>query len=272
MTHGRSPPAVILAAGRGSRMRRRDPGVRLRPDQERAADRGLKMLVPVAGRPFLAHVLDELAEAGFTEVCLVVGPGEDDPVRRAAGALAGERLRVGVAVQPEPRGSADAVLAAEAAVGGRPFVVLNADNLYPSSVLEALRVLDGQGLAGFERRALVRGSNFSSDRVADFAILDEADGWLTGLTEKPDRRTVAARPEARVSMTCWRFDPSIFDACRAVTPSRRGELELTDAVARSIAGGARFRVVPAQAGVLDLSRRADIPEVERRLAARRDRS
>jgi glucose-1-phosphate thymidylyltransferase len=69
-------------------------------------------------------------------------------------------------------------------------------------------------------------------------------------------------------MNCWRFDASIFPACRAIAPSPRGELELPNAVRFAIRSqGHRFRAVPIEAAVLDLSRRSDIPEVERRLAA-----
>ncbi len=69
-------------------------------------------------------------------------------------------------------------------------------------------------------------------------------------------------------MNCWRFDAAVFDACRAIRPSSRGEVELPNAVRHGVREmGWRLRAVPIEAGVLDLSRRSDIPEVERRLAA-----
>jgi glucose-1-phosphate thymidylyltransferase len=67
-------------------------------------------------------------------------------------------------------------------------------------------------------------------------------------------------------MTCWRMPPAIHDACRAVTPSVRGELELVDAVDALLARGVRFEVVVTEDGVLDLSRRGDIAAVEAALA------
>ena len=67
-------------------------------------------------------------------------------------------------------------------------------------------------------------------------------------------------------MNCWRFGPSIFDACRSIEPSPRGELELPNAVRHAVrVMGERFRAIPVDAGVLDLSRREDIAAVERRL-------
>lgn len=263
--------AVVLAAGRGTRMRRPDPGARLTEEQEAAADAGLKMLIPFHGRPFLAYALHELAEAGYRQVCLVVGPGDDDPVRVAAGSLPTSRLRLEFAVQPEPLGGAHALAAAAPVVGSDPFALLNADNLYPSSVLARLRSLDGPGLVAFRREALVRESNIPPERVAAFALLETRDGWLTGIVEKPPAARVRERSDPLVSMTCWRFDRTILDACRDVEPSVRGERELPDAVELAMRRGTRFRVVTAEAGVLDISSRQDIAALEDRLAGREPR-
>jgi glucose-1-phosphate thymidylyltransferase len=69
-------------------------------------------------------------------------------------------------------------------------------------------------------------------------------------------------------MNCWRFDASIFAACRAIPLSPRGELELPNAVRYSVRElGTPFRAVSVDAGVLDLSSRDDIADVERRLGA-----
>ena len=259
----RTRQAVVLAAGRGTRMQEPDASVELTPEQAAMADAGLKMLVPIHGRPFLAYVLHELADAGFDAVCLVVGPGDDDPVRTAVAAMPIERLDVGFAVQAAPRGSADAVRAAEPAVGDAPFVVINGDNVYTASALRAVAELAGPGLAGYDADALVAKSNISPDRVAAFALVEVEDGRLLRVVEKPEPATALAMDDAPVSMTLWRFEPSIFDACRVIAPSERGELELVDAVAEAADRGARFRVVPVADGVLDISRRADIPAVER---------
>ncbi len=68
-------------------------------------------------------------------------------------------------------------------------------------------------------------------------------------------------------MNCWRFGPSIFTACRTITPSARGELELPEAVRYAVTVmGERLLTFPIEAAVLDLSQRGDIAEVERRLA------
>jgi glucose-1-phosphate thymidylyltransferase len=72
-------------------------------------------------------------------------------------------------------------------------------------------------------------------------------------------------------MNCWRFDARIFDACRDVRRSARGEFELPEAVALAVTRGVRFRAVPARGPVLDLSRRADLADVSRRLDAAQPR-
>ena len=148
--------------------------------------------------------------------------------------------------------------------------MLNADNYYPVDVLAALRTAPAPALPGFDRDALGRdGGNVPPERIASFALLDVApDGTLRRIVEKPDAATLQAMAGARlVSMNCWLFGPTIFEACRAIAPSPRGELELPHAVQWLVdERGARVTVLPVQAPVLDLSSRADIPAVAARLA------
>ena len=77
----------------------------------------------------------------------------------------------------------------------------------------------------------------------------------------------AAGPRTLVSMNLWRLDAAIFDACRDVAPSSRGERELPDAVRLAVARGGQFRVLVSRGTVLDVTSRADVALVERRLAA-----
>lgn len=262
--------AVVLARGLGTRMRRAAPGAQIDPAQAAVAETGLKAMIPV-GRPFLDHVLGELADAGFRKICLVIGP-EHDVVREYYGAKVRlDRLRVEFAVQAEPRGTADAVLAAEEWAAGEPFIVVNSDNLYSTEALAALRAAPAPALVGFDREALVRGGNVPAGRIASFALLDvDAEGFLRRIVEKPDAAERAALgAAAMVSMNCWLFDAGIFAACRAIPLSARGELELPMAVQWSIdRAGAKFVVVRSTAAVLDLSGRDDIPAVAALLSDR----
>ena len=145
---------------------------------------------------------------------------------------------------------------------------MNADNLYPVDVLRDLIALQNPGLPTFERDDLVRTSNIPPDRIASFALIEtDARSLLRRIVEKPGADAVAAAgPHALVSMNCWKLDGRIFDACRAVAPSVRGELELPQAVQIAVDTGVPFATVPGHGPVLDLSQRSDLAEVVRRLS------
>jgi glucose-1-phosphate thymidylyltransferase len=258
--------AVILARGLGTRMRAASATTLADTEQTRVADSGVKALIPV-GRPFLDYVLSALADAGVEDVILVVGPEHDALRERYEREARPSRLRVGFAVQAQPRGTADAVLAAEAAVHGRPFLVINSDNYYPVEALRLAAALPPPGLVAFDRDALVGDGHIEPERALRYALLrvDEA-GHLEAIVEKPspeDAARFGARP--LVSMTLWAFDARIFGACRRVTPSVRGELELPEAVAIATREGMVFGVARCALPVLDLSSRADIAPVAERL-------
>lgn len=259
--------AVILARGLGTRMRQGDTGAALDEAQSAVADAGMKGMIPI-GRPFLDYVISALADAGITDVCLVIGP-EHQAVRDYYGSLATERVRVHFAVQQEPRGTADAVTAAHDFAGAATFLVLNSDNYYPVEAYRRLAALGGPGLVGFDRGALVAHGNIPEERIRTFALVEcDAAGVMTSIVEKPDEATYARLAgHAQVSMNLWSFSPLIFEACRRVQPSERGELELQDAVRIAMRDlGERFVVLPFAGGVLDLSSRRDVAAVSERLA------
>lgn len=260
--------ALILARGLGTRMRRADGDAELDAEQSKTADAGVKGMMPI-GRPFLDYVISALADAGISEVCLVIGP-EHTAVRDYYTSLRFARVRVLFAIQERPMGTADAVAAGERFAAGESVLVLNADNYYPVESYSALAALGSSGLVGFERTALVAGSNITVDRIRRFALAQvDADGWLTRVVEKPDDATYAALAgNSLVSMNLWSFSPVIFRACRLVKPSVRGELELQNAVRIAMEElGERFRVIRQTGGVLDLSSRRDVPAVQAVLEA-----
>lgn len=258
--------AVILARGVGNRMRREDTSAGLASAQLEAANTGMKAMIPI-GRPFLDFVLSALADSGITEVCVVVGP-EHRAIREYYESLRPRRTKIGFAIQEQPLGTANAVLAARTFAGNESFLVMNSDNYYPVEVFSALRALAEPGLAAFERDALVRESNIPRERVGAYALLQiSRDGWLERIVEKPARMDDGVGGTVFVSMNCWRFDSGIFRACERVPRSERGEFELSQAVQLGIDSlGLRFKAVPFRAGVLDLSYRSDISGVAHRLA------
>ena len=270
--------ALVLARGLGTRMRQPDTGVPLTEEQQRAADAGLKTMMPVNGRPFLDYVLGSLAEAGLRDIALVVAP-DHDLLRRHLAAARVARLQVDFVVQEQPLGTANAVLAAEAWSAGAPFLAMNADNLYPVEALRDLASLDEPGFPAFDADDLIQSSNIPAERIRAFALVEvDEDGYLTSIVEKPAPSEIPpeggnSRPgfvasafRRKISMNCWRLDARIFQACRDVPQSARGEFELPEAIGLASARGVRFKAVPARGPVLDLSRRADAADVERRLA------
>ncbi|MFL6280704.1 MAG: nucleotidyltransferase family protein [Vicinamibacterales bacterium] len=287
--------AIVLARGLGTRMRAPDSSARLTPEQQRAAEGGVKAMMPLNGHPFLDFILSSLADAGIRRVALVVAPDHSVLSRHYQFDTRPERVGLEFVVQEEPVGTANAVLAAETWVAGEPFLAMNADNLYPVPVLAELASLPEPGLPAFEADDLVRSSNIPAERISSFAMLDVDDsGYLLEIVEKPDKlppatggsnktkgegghktnaqggRQNAGLPPSGgrlISMNCWRFDRRIFDACREVPKSARGEFELPEAVGLAVRRGVGFKTFPARGPVLDLSTRADAADVARRLAA-----
>ena len=286
--------AVVLARGLGSRMRKEDASTSLgagdatlTPAQAAAAAAGAKGMMPIGDRttspgagpstslgtggrtrPFLDYVLHALADGGCTSVCFVVAPDHRAMRGYYEGAGRPSRLAIDYAVQPIADGTARAVQSAQSYAGRDPFLVLNSDNLYPAAIVAALIGLDGPGLPAYDVESLLRESGFPRDRVMGFAAIDVDDrGRLTRIIEKPGADFFdKAGTRALVSMNVWRFDESIFDACRDVPVSARGEYELPEAVGVAIAGGVVFQTFPASGAVLDLSRRCDVGLVNARLA------
>lgn len=249
-------------------MRAADPSARLDSDASAMADTGLKAMIPV-GRPFLDYLLSALADAGFTDVCLVIGP-EHGAVRvHYTTESKPSRIRIHFAVQEKPLGTADAALAAEQFAGADSFVVINSDNYYPPAALAQLHTRTRPAIVAFSRDAMVARGVVSADRVGRFGAVevDEA-GTLRTMTSEPDRAAASTGGRVYASMNCWLFTPEIFAACRSVPVSARGEKELTQAVQYAIDRlGTRFDVVLSEEPVLDLSSRADIPRVAALLRA-----
>lgn len=260
--------AVIPARGLGTRMRKQDGAAHLTGAQAAAADSGIKAMIPIK-RPFLDYVLSGLADAGYRNVCLIIGPEHNEIREYFEKKSPPRRTRVSFAIQQEPRGSANAMLAAEAFAGSDEFLMVNSDNYYPQSALRGLRILGEPGVALFPRDALIAKGNIPAERVRAYAICEvSADGYLASIVEKPADTGEISRDDALISMNIWRFGRDIFDACRAAPLSSRGEYELPGAVAESLrAKHARYKAMRCEDGVLDLSQRTDIESVVQALSA-----
>ncbi|QDU34443.1 UTP--glucose-1-phosphate uridylyltransferase [Poriferisphaera corsica] len=259
--------AVIMARGLGTRMRKAAEGGGISDKQASVAAKGIKALIPIK-RPFLDYVIHNLAEVGFTDVCLIIGE-EHHSIRDYYDHEAGlSRIRVSYAIQKDPKGTADAVAAAESFAGNDSFIVMNSDNYYPCAAFEKLHHGNDAGLVGFDKQVMIDESNVAADRLMGYAIVEHSEkGEMITIHEKPCEAVMAKfGKHALLSMNCWRFTKSIFEACRNIELSKRGEYELTDAVNYDIDElGAQYTVMACKEPVLDLSCQDDIASVAARI-------
>jgi glucose-1-phosphate thymidylyltransferase len=259
---------VILARGLGTRMRKADESAKLDPQQASAASAGVKAMIPIGdgehARPFIDYLLSSLADAGFSDVCLVIGPEHSRVRARYEHDLIPKRLRIHFAIQERALGTANAVLSAESFAGDNSFVVVNSDNYYPREALEGLRNLAEPAIVGFDRDVLVRLGNVPADRTKRFGALDiDADGYLRRILISPTDEMLRAGDPIYASLNCFLFTREIFRACREVPVSARGEFELPQAIHYAIdRGWMRFNVVRVDRPVLDMSSRGDIQSVQ----------
>ncbi len=221
-----APLAVILAAGRGTRMGTDLP----------------KVLCEAAGKPLVRWVLDALAAAGITERIVVVGHRAADVQATLAG-MPG----VSFAVQRQLRGTGDAVAAAApliAAAGGdagRPVVIVCGDSpmLRPESVTGLLA-------AFAERRAAcLLGTAFAVDPTGLGRIVRTADGAFAGIVEERDA-TAEQRAIREVNMSTYVFaaGPLVDAVARLDTANAAGEYYLTDCPRLLLAAGLFVDAVP----------------------------
>jgi glucose-1-phosphate thymidylyltransferase len=198
-------------------------GTRLRPITYTSA----KQLVPIANKPVLFYGIEALVEAGIREIGVVIAPETGEEIRGAVG----DGSRFGCSItyipQAEPLGLAHAVLTAEEFLRNDPFVMYLGDNLLRDGIVDlvgAFRSSEPDALI-----LLTKVPDPSSYGVA------ELDGErVVRLVEKP-----AEPPSDLALVGVYMFGPPIFDAAKAIEPSGRGELEITDAIQQLIDGGRR---------------------------------
>jgi glucose-1-phosphate thymidylyltransferase len=198
-------------------------GTRLRPITHTSA----KQLVPVANKPVLFYGLEALREAGIEEVGIVVGETRPE-IEAAVGD--GERfgLRVTYIPQEAPLGLAHAVLISEPYLGDSPFVMYLGDNLLKEGVTRFV-----ERFAESSPDALILLQQVPDPSEYGIAELDD-DGRVSRLIEKPKE------PRSDLALVgVYLFTPAIFESVKAISPSWRNELEITDAIQHLIDRGLR---------------------------------
>jgi glucose-1-phosphate thymidylyltransferase len=232
--------AIVPAAGRGTRLR---PLTDDRP----------KGLVEVGGRPILTHCFERLLETGVEELVVVVGYRKEMLLEEYGDDFRGVPIRY--VHQREPRGLAHAVGLAGPHVE-EDCVVLNGDNVFGTPITPAL---ERQHRPDVDATILVEEASRTVAKTTGVVATDDR-GRVVDLVEKPDD------PSSRTVTTgCYVVPGEIFEACRLVRPSERGEYELTDAIAVLVAAGLTVEAVELEGWRVNVNTPEDRDRAERML-------
>jgi glucose-1-phosphate thymidylyltransferase len=196
---------LILSGGKGTR---------LQPITHTSA----KQLVPVANKPVLFYGIEAMVDAGIEEIGIIIAPETGDEIREVTGDGSKFGAKITYLPQAEPLGLAHAVLTAEDFIGGSPFIMYLGDNLLRDGIVSLAEQFQSSN-----PDALIL-----LTKVPDpehYGVAELEDGNVVALAEKP------AEPKTDLALVgVYMFTSQIFDAAKAIEPSPRGELEITDAI------------------------------------------
>jgi len=225
--------ALVLSGGRGTR---------LRPLTFTLA----KQLIPLANKPILGYVLDQVAKTGITQIGIIIAPETGHYVKEYVkdGAEWGFNVTY---IPQEPLGLAHAVKTAKTFLGEESFVMCLGDNLL------------GEGLTTFVQKfkkekmdALILLKNVKDPTKFGVATLDEKAN-IVKLVEKPKK------PSSNLAIVgTYIFSSNIFQAIDQIEPSWRGELEITDAIQKMINMGFNVKAETLNTWWIDTGKKDDI--------------
>ena len=229
---------LVLAGGAGTR---------LRPITYTSA----KQLVPVANKPILFYGLEQLRDAGITDIAIIVGDTAAD-IRAAVGDGSALGIQVTYVHQDRPLGLAHALLTAADHLGEDDVVMFLGDNLIEGGI--------GEVVADFRRDR--PDAQLLLKQVADperfgVAVLDD-QGRVQRLVEKP-----TDPPSDLALVGVYLFTTAVIDAARRISPSARGELEITDAIQRVLDDGGTVRASMVRGWWLDTGKKDDLLDANR---------
>ncbi|MGW0800806.1 glucose-1-phosphate thymidylyltransferase [Streptomyces sp. NPDC002692] len=230
--------ALVLSGGEGSR---------LRPITHTSA----KQLVPVANKPVLFYGLEAIAEAGITDVGVVVGDSEEE-IRAAVG----DGSRFGISVtylrQDAPLGLAHAVLIARDFLGDDDFVMYLGDNFLVGGITDLVHAFHSHRPA--VHILLTKVSDPTAFGVAELDV----NQHVVRLEEKPQA------PTSDLALVgVYMFTTAIHEAVRVIEPSQRGELEITHAIQWLVDQGRDVRATTISGYWKDTGNVVDMLEVNR---------
>jgi len=226
---------LILSGGKGTR---------LRPITYTSA----KQLVPVANKPVLFYTIEDLVDAGITDIGIVVGDTQAE-IKQAVGS--GERwgAKITYIPQSEPLGLAHAVMVAEEFLGDDPFVMYLGDNMLEDRTAPFVKEFMEQK---WDCQVLLK----QVHNPQQFGVAELEDGRVKRLVEKP------AEPKSDLALVgIYMFDYRIFEAVHNIKPSWRNEYEITDAIQYLLDHGYHVHPRVLQGWWIDTGKLEDMLEV-----------
>jgi len=228
---------LILSGGKGTR---------LRP----FTYTGAKQLVPVGNKPVLFYAIENLVQAGITDIGIVVGDTRDQ-IKAAVGDGSRFGAQVTYIHQDEPRGLAHGVKVAEDYLGEERFVLFLGDNFLRDGIIPLVERFRNEQMNCLIVLTKVK-------HPQEFGIAECINGKPIRLVEKP------RKPKSDLALVgVYMFDHHIFEAVDSIKPSTRGELEITDAIQYLIDSGRAVCAQELQGGWIDTGKMEDILEANR---------
>ena len=228
---------LILAGGLGTRLRP------LTFSQQ-------KQLIPVANKPILFYVIEDLIDAGIDEIGIVVGPNREQVVETVTSAQ--WQADIQFIEQPEPKGLAHAIQVAEDFVADSPFLMYLGDNMLKEGVVEHV-----EDFLQDDAAASILLTSVSDPQEFGIAELNDKNE-IVQLVEKPEHP-----PSSFAVIGIYMFRPAILQAVKEITPSWRNQLEIVDAIQWLIDHGYRVRSSFVQGWWKDTGKPEDIIHANR---------
>jgi glucose-1-phosphate thymidylyltransferase len=228
-------------------------GTRLRPITHTSA----KQLVPIANKPILFYGIEDMVAAGIREIGIIIGDTGDE-IREAVGDGSCFGAEVTYISQDAPLGLAHCVLIAREFLGDDDFVMYLGDNMLQQGLTRFVDQFAAARAGGGDvPAAQILLAHVDDPRQFGVAAVNEA-GEVLELVEKPENP-----PSDLALVGIYLFDPSIHEAVASITPSRRGELEITDAIQWLLANGRKVRHEVLEGWWIDTGKKDPLLECNR---------